>query len=158
VTLRPLTLGILALGLLCACEAEKEAPAEAPRLRQVFHLNAYEPGFGYAQAVKIGKTVYVSGTVAVDAQGRLVAPGDMAGQLSAVYQNLGLTLKAFGAGFENVAMERVYVTDMAAFLKVSDQRLAIYPHESLPAASFVEVRKLVDPGFLVQVDLTVELP
>ena len=88
-----------ALLLPAACSQAPEpppAPAPAPRVKQIYHLNAYERDFGYSQAVLIDKTLYVSGSMAVDAAGRLVAPGDMAGQVRAVYSNLRRTLAAHG--------------------------------------------------------------
>ena len=63
---------ILALGL-GACGREHEPEAPPPRVKQVFHLNAYEKDFGFSQAVMIDKTLYISGSVAADQNGRLVA-------------------------------------------------------------------------------------
>ena len=148
---------LIGLGvLLGACEAEPPAPA--PRIPEPFHLNSYEQTFGYSQAVKVGRTVYIAATVAVDSEGRLVSPGDMAGQLDAIYTNLAATLKAEGAGFGQVVMERIYTTDMEALLKISDHRFKYYPHGQLPATSWLEVRRLVDPGFLVAIEAVAELP
>jgi enamine deaminase RidA (YjgF/YER057c/UK114 family) len=153
---RPVVLAIAALALLGACEGE--APAPPSRIPEALHLNAYEQNFGYSQAVKVGRTVYISATVAADAEGRLVSPGDMAGQLDAVYANLAATLKAEGGGFAQVVMERIYTTDMNALLKVQDRRLAYYAKGQLPATTWVEVRRLVDPGFLVAIEAVAELP
>jgi enamine deaminase RidA (YjgF/YER057c/UK114 family) len=72
----------LLLGL-AACDKEHEPDAPVPRVKQLFHLNAYEKDFGYSQAVLIDKTLYISGSVAADDKGRLVSPGDMAGQMRA---------------------------------------------------------------------------
>jgi enamine deaminase RidA (YjgF/YER057c/UK114 family) len=141
--------------LAAGCESETPPPARIP---EPFHLNSYEQTFGYSQAVKVGRTVYVSATVAVDAEGRLVSPGDIGGQLDAVYTNLAATLKAEGGGFPQVVMERIYTTDMEALLKVADHRLKFYPEGQRPATTWVEVRKLVDPGFLVAVEAVAELP
>ena len=143
--------------VLGACEQEPPETAP-PRIPEPFHLNNYEQTFGYSQAVKVGRTVYISATVAVDAEGKLVAPGDLAGQLDAVYTNLAATLKAEGAGFPQVVMERIYTTDMDALLKISDKRFKYYPHGQLPATSWMEVRRLVDPGFLVAIEAVAELP
>ena len=140
---------------LGACEAE---PPPAPRIPEAFHLNNYEQTFGYSQAVKVGRTVYISATVAVDAEGRLVSPGDMAGQLDAIYTNLAATLQAEGAGFPPLVQERSYTTDMEALPKISDRRFKYYPRGQLPATSWLEVHRLVDPGFLVAVEAIAELP
>jgi 2-iminobutanoate/2-iminopropanoate deaminase len=143
-------------GLLCACEKPPEPPP--PRIKQVFHLNPYERDFGYSQAVLIEKTLYISGSVAADQNGRLVAPGDMAGQMRAAYANIRRTLAASGLDFEHVVKETIYTTDMDALLKAADLRFEIYDKERLPATSWVQVQRLVDPGFLVEIDVIAELP
>jgi enamine deaminase RidA (YjgF/YER057c/UK114 family) len=128
------------------------------RVKQVFHLNGYERDFGYSQAVLVDKTLYVSGSVAVDAEGRLVAPGDMAGQLRAAYANIRRTLAAHRAEFDEVVKETIYTTDMEALLKASDVRLEYYDKERLPTISWVQVQRLVDKGFLVEIEVVAELP
>jgi 2-iminobutanoate/2-iminopropanoate deaminase len=141
---------------VAACDREPEAPA--PRVKQVFHLNAYEKDFGYAQAVLIDKTLYLSGSVAVDDQGRLVAPGDMAGQLRAVYANIRRTLAANNSNLDQVVKETIYTTDMDGLLKAADLRFEYYDKERLPTSTWVQVQRLVDPGFLVQIEVIAELP
>ncbi|HEX4152918.1 MAG TPA: RidA family protein [Steroidobacteraceae bacterium] len=141
-----------------ACEREPPPEVAAPRVKQVFHLNGYEKDFGYSQAVLIDKTLYVSGTMAVDAQGRLVAPGDMAGQMRAAYANIRRTLAAHGADFDEVVRETIYTTNMDALLKASDLRFEYYDKERLPTVSWVQVQRLIDPGFLVEIEVTAELP
>ena len=68
---------MILLAALAACGRETETPAPAPappaRFKRVFHLNPYEKDFGYAQAVLIDKTLYVSSSVSVDEQGLLGA-------------------------------------------------------------------------------------
>src|SRR3984957_16058115 len=142
----------MASGLwLAACEREAEQPP--PRVKQVFHLNPYEKDFGYSQAVLIDKTLYISGSVAVDQNGRLVAPGDMAGQMRAAYTNIRRTLAAHGVGFDEVVKETIYTTNMDALLKASDLRFEYYDKERLPTTSWVQVQRLVDPGFMVEIEV-----
>lgn len=150
-----LTSAILAAA--AACERTPE-PTPPPRVKQVFHLNTYEKDFGYAQAVLIGKTLYIAGSVAADQNGRLVASGDMAGQMRAAYINIKRTLAAHGAGFEQVVKETIYTTDMDALLKASDVRFEYYDKERLPTSSWLQVQRLVDPGFLVEIEVVAELP
>ncbi len=151
-------LGVLTALGAAACERAPEPVVAPARVKQLFHLNGYEKDFGYSQAVLIDKTLYVSGTVAVDANGRLVAPGDMAGQMRAVYANIRATLAAHGADFEEVVKETIYTTDMDALLKASDLRFEYYDKDRLPAVSWVQVQRLVDPGFLVEIEVIAELP
>lgn len=148
---------ILALAL-GACEREHEPDPPLPRVKQVFHLNAYEKDFGFSQAVLIDKTLYISGSVAADQNGRLVAPGDMAGQMRAAYSNIRRTLAAHGADFEEVVKETIYTTNLDALLKASDLRFEYYDKERLPTTSWVQVQRLVDPGFLVEIEVVAELP
>jgi 2-iminobutanoate/2-iminopropanoate deaminase len=152
---RVLSLVVAAL-LTGACD--HETPGPAPRTKQVFHLNSYEKDFGYSQAVLVDKTLYISGSVAADENGRLVAPDDMAGQMRAAYANIRRTLAAHGADFEEVVKETIYTTDMNALLKASDLRFEYYNKDLLPTTSWVQVQRLVDPGFLVQIEVVAELP
>jgi 2-iminobutanoate/2-iminopropanoate deaminase len=152
---------MLVAGLVgCQRGHEHATETEAPplRVKQVFHLNTYEKDFGFSQAVLIDKTLYVSGSVAADQNGRLVAPGDMAGQIRAAYTNIRSTLAANGAEFDEVVKETIFTTDMDALLKASDVRFEYYGKERLPATSWVQVQRLVDPGFLVQIEVIAELP
>ena len=149
-----LIVSLAALGTAC----DREAPPPPPRIKQVFHLNGYEKDFGYAQAVQIDKTLYIAGTVSADDQGRLVAPGDMENQMRAAYINIQHTLAAHGLTFEHVVKETIYTTDMDAFLKSKNVRLDFYDKDRLPAASWVQVQRLVDPGFLIEIEVVAELP
>src|SRR6201994_5003341 len=127
---------------MSACEREPEAPPM--RVKRVFHLNPYEKDFGYSQAVLIDKTLYISGSVAADESGRLVAAGDMAGQMRAAYNNIRRTLEAHGADFDLVVKETIYTTNMDALLKAADLRFEYYDKETLPTTSWVQVQRLVD--------------
>jgi 2-iminobutanoate/2-iminopropanoate deaminase len=164
---RALVIAWIAVFALSACEREPEAPPL--RVKRVFHLNPFETDFGYSQAVLIDKTLYIrfggrdktlyiSGSVAADEHGRLVSPGDMAGQMRAAYSNIRRTLAAHGADFEEVVKETIYTTDMDALLKASDLRFEYYNKERLPTTSWVQVQRLVDRGFLVQIEVVAELP
>jgi len=153
---RALLIVCVAAFSLSACEREPESPPL--RVKRVFHLNPYEKDFGYSQAVLIDKTLYISGSVAADQNGRLVSPGDMAGQMRAAYSNIRRTLTAHGADFEEVVKETIYTTDMNALLQASDLRFEYYDKERLPTTSWLQVQRLVDPGFLVEIEVVAELP
>ncbi len=96
--------------------------------------------------------------MAADQDGRLVAPGDLPGQMRAAYSNIRRTLAAHGAGFEEVVKETIYTTNMDALLKAADLRFEYYDKERLPTTSWVQVQRLVDPGFLVEIEVVAELP
>ncbi|WP_431901619.1 Rid family hydrolase [Nonomuraea sp. bgisy101] len=111
----------------------------------------------YSHAVRVGDMLYVSGQAAFDERGDLVGEGDMAAQAEAVFQNIGKILADQGAGFEDIAFIRTYLTDM-------DQRFAYgqvrrkYITGTPPASTTVEVSKLFMPGLLLEIDLIVALP
>lgn len=151
-------LALTATLVLGACEPQPAGPEPKSRIKEIYHLNKFEEAFGYAQAVRVENTIYVSGSVAVDAEGKLIGPDDMALQLKASYENLGRTLKAFKTDFDHVVKETIYTTDMDALLRESKLRFDYYDKQNLPAATWVEVKRLVDPGFLVEIEVTVELP
>ena len=142
--------------LLSACQRAAEPPPS--RVKQVFHLNSYEKDLGYSQAVLIGKTLYISGSVAADENGRLEAPGDMAGQMRAAYSNIRRTLGAHGADFDAVVKETIFTTDMDGLLKATDVRFEFYGKERLPTTSWVQVQRLVDAGSLIEIEVVAELP
>jgi len=78
--------------------------------------------------------------------------------MRAAYANIARTLAANGSNFDEIVKETIYTTDMDALLKASDLRFEYYDKERLPATSWVQVQRLVDPGFLVQIDVIAELP
>jgi 2-iminobutanoate/2-iminopropanoate deaminase len=157
-SLRIAGLALLLSPVACQRGGDPEPETPLPRVKQVFHLNPYEKDFGFSQAILIDKTLYVSGSVAADQNGRLVAPDDMAGQMRAAYSNIQRTLAAHGASFEEVVKETIYTTNMDALLKASDLRFEYYDKERLPTASWVQVQRLVDPRFLVEIEVVAELP
>ena len=153
--LRPVGSLLAAAALLCACERPPEPP---PRVRQVYNLDTYEKDFGYSQAILVDKTLYVSATVPADKDGLLIAPGDMAGQMGAVYTNIQRTLAASGLNFDHLVKETLYTTDMDALLKAANLRLEFYAKDHLPTTAWMQVQRLIDPGFLVEIDVIAELP
>lgn len=127
------------------------------RADQVFHLREAEKELGFAQAVRTGDTLYVAGTCCLDLENNILSPDDMAGQLEATYRNIERTLDAHGAGFHNVVKEVIYVTDIEAFRTALPARRAIYGEAAPPAATWVEVSRLMRPEFLIEVEVTAVL-
>ena len=121
-------------------------------------MNAYEKDFGYSQAVLIDKTLYVSGTVAADADGRLVAPNDMAGQMRAAYTNHTSVRSRRMASISSGRQGDDLYDRHGRLLKAADLRFEFYDKERLPAISWVQVQRLLDPGFLVEIEVVAELP
>jgi 2-iminobutanoate/2-iminopropanoate deaminase len=126
--------------------------------RQSFHLSpAGEKAFGYAQAVRIGDQLHISGSLSVDETFAPLHDGDMAAQIGQVYDTIRRTLAAFDAGLANVVSERIFVTDMDAFLAANGERIAIYAGNALPATTAVEVRRLAFPECLIEIEILAAL-
>jgi len=121
-----------------------------------------ERRYGYAQAVRVGDTVYASGQIARDEDGALVGAGDMAAQLRAVYANIARALAPFAADLSNVVEEVVYVTDVAAASKaageVRHEAYGVPEGEPIAVAStLVQVVALAHPDFMVEIRCTARL-
>ena len=111
---------------------------------------------GYTHVVEVsgpGKTIYISGQIAFDKDGKIVgAPGDMKAQAEQVFKNLQAALTAAGATFADVVKMNSYITDMSKAQAVRDVR-AQYFKDALPASTFVEVKGLVRPELLLEIEV-----
>ena len=126
--------------------------------RQTFHLRPDgEKAFGYAQAVRSGSTLHISGSLSVDDAFQPTFPGDMAAQIGSSYAAIKQTLEAFGATMANVVKENIYVTDMDAFIAANGARIVHYAGLDLPATTAVEVRRLAFPECMIEVEITASL-
>jgi reactive intermediate/imine deaminase len=111
----------------------------------------------YSAALQVGQLLFVSGTVAVDADGKLVGPGDLAAQTRQTLQNIGHLLAAAGAGFEHVAQLTYYLADIGKWGSVSAVRRE-FLSEPYPAGTAVEVSRLVDSEWLIEIEAIAVLP
>ena len=102
-------------------------------------------------AVPAGRLVFISGTVAIDENGDVVAPGDMEAQSRHVFNRIGELLAEAGAGFDDVVKITTFVTDMSAYSGFSKVRGEVFAG-SYPASATVGVSALVKPELLVEVE------
>ena len=102
---------------------------------------------GYAQVVKVGNTLYISG----------VPTGDLSPDgIAKVYKALEESLKAFGASYKDVVKETLYTTDIETMKKYNDVRKEFYQGD-YPAASWVQVSRLYEPNAKLEVDLIAQI-
>ena len=135
---------IFALILLGGC-----ATARSDGAKSCYHMNAaVETDIGYCQAVRIGNTLHISGSV-----GR----GEMGSAMHGAYDELKRTLTENGLDFRNVVKENVYATDLDAFIRNKDIRKQYYGSD-FPAATWVQVQRLYLPSFVVEIEATAEYP
>ena len=110
---------------------------------------------GFSQAIKVGDTIHVAGTVGVG-EG-LHIPDTMAEQMELAYRNVAETLAHFGARMSDVVEQRVYVTDIDEASAALEVRKAAYGGKDLPTSTMVEVSRLALPQLKFEVAVVARL-
>jgi enamine deaminase RidA (YjgF/YER057c/UK114 family) len=127
-----------------------------PRREEIRAAGVAPPMGLFVDAVRFGDLVFVSGSVGIDADGRLAGP-DIESQTRQMLRNIGAALEAAGASFADVLRETTYVLDI-------EQRAAMRPVRAefygtmRPASTLVEVSALAVPGALVEMDVVAGVP
>jgi enamine deaminase RidA (YjgF/YER057c/UK114 family) len=113
----------------------------------------WEEAVGYSRAVRVGNLVEVAGTTAVDEAGRVVAPGDPYEQARYIFRKIERALNAAGALMKDVVRTRMYVTDVRRWEEIGRAHGEVF-RDIRPAATMVEVKALIQPELLVEIEVS----
>jgi enamine deaminase RidA (YjgF/YER057c/UK114 family) len=110
----------------------------------------WEPLIGYSRAVRVGNLIFVSGCTAADANGEVT--GDAYTQTLKTFETVRLALEGLGSSLQDVVRTRMYLRDMADWQAVGQAHAEVFS-AVLPAATMLEVSKLINPAMLVEIEV-----
>ncbi|MBI1885423.1 MAG: RidA family protein [Chloroflexi bacterium] len=119
--------------------------------QRVSSNSPYEEIIGFSRAVRVGNTVYVSGTVAWGEDGELVGAGDVYAQARQALRNIGAALEKAGASLQDVVRTHIYLTDVSRWEEAARAHAEAF-RDIRPAATMVEVSRLAGPDMLVEIE------
>lgn len=125
----------------------------ATEFQRVTSGAVWEGLVGYCRAVRAGNLVFVTGTAPVDDTGRGVsAPGDAEGQARRCLELIERALAQLGADRTRIVRTRMFVTDIARWAEFGRAHAAFFGAEHRPATTMVEVKALIDPAMLIEIE------
>jgi isochorismate pyruvate lyase len=119
--------------------------------RRAFSGAPWEKAVGYCRAVRAGDLIFVTGTVPVDPNGEVHAPGDPYRQARRCFEIIRQALRDLDSDLQDVVRTRMFVTDISLwedFGRAHSEFFADHP----PATTLVEVKALIDPQMLIEVE------
>lgn len=113
----------------------------------------WEDIVGYSRAVRIGNLIEVAGTTAVDENGKTVGSGDAYAQSKFIFQKIENALQQAGASMNDVIRTRMFVTDISKWEEIGKAHGDFFKTIK-PVTTMVEVKALINPELLVEIEVT----
>src|SRR6266478_3877636 len=148
-------LPLLAMARPLMAQTNQESPVQKKREVRIHSPTTLSKPTGYSHVAEVtsGKIVYIAGQVALDKAGQLVGKDDFAAQVRQVFENLNEALKAAGGSFADVIKLNYYcVADRSQLPVVRETRDQFVNTQAPPASTFVFVRDLVRPEWLIEIE------
>ncbi|MGI5194127.1 RidA family protein [Streptomyces sp. CA-288835] len=120
------------------------------------HNVSGEKEFGFAQAIKVGDTIYVSGQLSHDDEGNFLHPGDFDAQLRKSYANFEKVLAHYGATRNQVVSETQFIVDLPKYNMAMAAANLAYFGDHRPTSSTIGVASLFFPGQLIEVNFILD--
>jgi enamine deaminase RidA (YjgF/YER057c/UK114 family) len=133
-------------------KATKEKKAMGERQTTIRFINRAPAGYSHVVEVRGGRTLYISGQLALDKDGNLVGRGDFRAQVKQVFENLKTRLEEVGATFNDVVKLNYYLTDASDLQSLRETRNNYINTEHPPASTLVVVKQLVREEYLLEVE------
>lgn len=113
----------------------------------------WEDIVGYSRAVRIGNVIEVAGTTAVDDRNEIVGINNPYEQTKYIFMKIEKALTEAGASMKDVVRTRMFVTDISKWEEIGRAH-GEYFKDVKPAASMIEVKGLITPGLLIEIEVT----
>ena len=113
----------------------------------------WEDIVGYSRAVKIGNTIEVTGTVAVDENNTLVGGNNAYDQTKFILQKIEKVLERAGASLKDVVRTRMFVTDISRWEEYGKAHGEFFK-DIKPCTSMIEIKGLIAPEYLIEIEAT----
>jgi enamine deaminase RidA (YjgF/YER057c/UK114 family) len=116
----------------------------------------YEKSIGFSRAVRLGNRILVAGTAPIADDGSVAFPGDVYNQTRRCIEIISKAIEEAGGTLLDVVRTRVYLKN-ADDWEEAGKAHGNYFQQTKPACTFVEVSRLIDPGWLVEIEAECEL-
>lgn len=123
----------------------------AMRLERVYSQAPWEVEVGYCRAIRVGDNIHITGTAPISQEGGVYAPGDGYAQAQRCLELIERAIRSLGCCRGNIVRTRMFVTDIERWREYGRAHREFFG-ENRPATTMVEVRRLIDPAMLIEIE------